>query len=355
MIETMTFNIQDEQEKISVLKLIDLLDITSGVNIEKIETNLSALYLVDKVEFDEQNNLTIGQDVVTATQVYIANCILAWFWACGIPPQSVEALLSKSQERMPKYFDKLKTYEDLTRATLFPLPSIVNCILLRDITGLPLFGTSREASLFTYQVLKFYSKWYPHTNLFQIFYTSVERFNTEFPGPYNLLRSTSKTLEEFERTADYDRIHHIAAQIIAKELAKEIILLGNTVNFTSLEVIGRSLYQMINSVNNPDYPWHHTIERKDVISQVMQVILDDTFKELYATTGDWQAVLSRILIGQVGFSGNTRDTFTQVVSIILKFFNEKKAAFCKQTYQELSFVRTTTIYRHYFRSLINSI
>jgi hypothetical protein len=318
----MTFNIQDEADYISALKFMDALDITSGVNIEKLETNLSALCLLDRVEFDEQKNATIGKEEVTATQVYIANCIFAWFWACGIPSQTVEALLTKSLGKLPKYFDKLKIYSDLTRATLFPLPSVVNCTLLRDITGLPLFGTSREASLFTYQ----------------IFYTSVERFNPDFPAPYDLLRSTSKTLEEFERTTEYDTIHRTIARIVAEQLAKEIVRLGKGVDFTALETIGRSLYQMIHNVNNPEYPWHHSIERRDVVSQMMQLILEDTFAALSTTKGEWQAVLSRILIGQIGFSGNTRDTFTQVVSIIIKFYIDKGAALCKQTYQELSFI-----------------
>jgi hypothetical protein len=154
-----------------------------------------------------------------------------------------------------------------------------------------------------------------------------------------LLRSTSKTLEEFERTTEYDTIHRTIARIVAEQLAKEIVRLGKGVDFTALETIGRSLYQMIHNVNNPEYPWHHSIERRDVVSQMMQLILEDTFAALSTTKGEWQAVLSRILIGQIGFSGNTRDTFTQVVSIIIKFYIDKGAALCKQTYQELSFVR----------------
>ncbi len=189
--------------------------------------------------------------------------------------------------------------------------------------------------------------------MFQIFYTSVERFSADFPAPYTLLRSMSKT-EEFERTAEYDKIHQTTARIVAKELAKEIALLGSSVNFTPLEAIGRSLYQTIHNVNNPDYPWHHSIERRDIVSQMMQIILEDTFKALSTTKGEWQAVLSRILIGQIGFSGNTRDTFTQVVGIIIKFYIEKDATMCKQTYHELSFVRNLNIFQNVLISSLDS-
>jgi len=130
-------------------------DVTSGVDQEfgVVMKNLSALLNVRKLLFKNTNADEITDEL---TQRFIANVIFAWFWAMGVSTKQVESRLTQlaggaKGTEIVEWLSKMNPETEVTKPTLFPVPSYID-VKMTYKANTVLFGDTREAALYTYQV-----------------------------------------------------------------------------------------------------------------------------------------------------------------------------------------------------------
>ncbi len=126
-------------------------DVTLGVSAKLFDRNLSALINVRRTEFRNANAQDFADE---KTQRFVANVILAWFWAMGVSPADLELLLlSLGQHQTVEWLreedEKMQTFA--LDSTNFPIPSYINVKLCYDTKSV-LWGDTKEAALYTHQV-----------------------------------------------------------------------------------------------------------------------------------------------------------------------------------------------------------
>jgi hypothetical protein len=129
-------------------------DVSSGVDLDRVETNISALMNLPRVDYVLDNNV-----VAPTTSYFIANIILSWFLALGISTPDLRDWLKRcksSSESVDSVFSWLEgmangiTYKE---PTSYPLPTFLDVTFKASQNTLNLFGNSPEEAMFTHQVL----------------------------------------------------------------------------------------------------------------------------------------------------------------------------------------------------------